>query len=145
MVSSLLTPCRISCLSSRLPSKHRRFAIISHRSLLLTKVSLYRVSIPAVQKYLREYTPFIIPECGEAYNHNNGTPHIEHVISRQINTIPTSQSQLRRLWGKLFYWAIMIINLKPAYNNPTITRYEAYLQTKPDLRAIRLLPIFSTL
>ena len=39
----------------------------------------------------------------------------------------------------------MIIKLKPAYNNPTITRYEAHLQTKPDLRAIRLLPIFSTL
>ena len=39
----------------------------------------------------------------------------------------------------------MIINLKPAYNNPTITRYEVYLQTKPDLCAIRLLPIFSTL
>jgi hypothetical protein len=44
-----------------------------------------------------------------------------------------------------FYWAIMIINRKPAYNNPTIIRYENYLQTKPDLRAIRLLPIFSTL
>jgi hypothetical protein len=123
--------------------------------------SLYRVSIPAVQKYLREHTPPIIPECGEAYNHNNGTPHIEHVI-RQIKELirfailyllrnPNfasfhfTRKQCLRLWGELFYWAIMIINLKPAYNNPTITRYEAYLQTKPDLRAIRLLPIFSTL
>jgi hypothetical protein len=124
--------------------------------------SLYRVSIPAVQKYLREHTPPIIPEYGEAYNHNNGSPHIEHVIMqikelfrfailyllRNPNFATTFHftcKQCLRLWGELFYLAIMIIDLKPAYNNPTIKRYEAYLQTKPDLRAIRLLPIFSTL
>jgi len=48
--------------------------------------SLYRVSIPAVQKFLRDHVPPITPECGEAYNHNNGTPHIEHVI-RQIKEL----------------------------------------------------------
>jgi hypothetical protein len=35
--------------------------------------------------------------------------------------------------------------LKPSYCNPRITSYEAYLTMKPDLRTIRLLPIFSTL
>jgi hypothetical protein len=35
--------------------------------------------------------------------------------------------------------------LKPAYNDPTITKYEAYYGRKPDLRATRLLPIFSVL
>jgi len=53
--------------------------------------------------------------------------------------------QILKLWGELFYWALAIINLKPAYNNPSITRYEAYLGVKPDLRVIRLLPIFSGL
>ena len=103
--------------------------------------SLYRVSIPAVQKYPREHTPPIIPEYGEAYNHNNGTPHIEHVIMQITELIRFAilyllrnpnfaifhftRKQCLRLWGELFYLAIMIINLKPAYNNPTITRYGA--------------------
>ena len=123
--------------------------------------SLFRVSIPAVQKFLREHNPPIIPECGEAHNHNNGTPYIEHII-RQIKELirfailyllrnPNFASfhftrrQCLRLWGELFYWAIAIINLKPSYSKPTITRYEHYLTIKPDLRTIRLLPIFSSL
>jgi hypothetical protein len=47
--------------------------------------------------------------------------------------------------GALFYWALIIINLKPAFNNPKITKYEAYHQKKLDLRMIHLLPIFSVL
>jgi hypothetical protein len=53
--------------------------------------------------------------------------------------------QIFKLWGELFYWALVIINLKPAFNNPRITKYEAFHQKKPDLRMIRLLPIFSVL
>jgi hypothetical protein len=118
--------------------------------------SLYRVSISAVQKFLREHVPPITPEFGEAYNYNNGTPQIEYVI-RQIkelirfailylfrnpnfSSFNFTRKQCLRLWGELFYWAIANIN------NPRITRYEeAFLTIKPDLRAIRLLPIFSTL
>ncbi len=123
--------------------------------------SLFRVSIAAVQKFLREHNPPITPECGEAHNHNNGTPYIEHII-RQIKELirfailyllrnPNFASfhftrrQCLRLWGELFYWAIAIINLKPSYSQPTITRYEHFLNIKPDLRTIRLLPIFSSL
>jgi hypothetical protein len=50
-----------------------------------------------------------------------------------------------KLRGELFYWALVIINLKPAFNNPKITKYEAFHQKKTDLRMIRLLPIFSVL
>eukprot|EP01037_Dinobryon_pediforme_P021392 gene21392-22250_t len=46
--------------------------------------SLFRVAVPAVQAYLKNQN--IIPECGEAYNHNNGTPYIEHSI-RQIKEL----------------------------------------------------------
>ena len=122
--------------------------------------SLFRVAIPEVQRYLKDEEN-IVPECGEAYNHNNGTPYIEHVI-RQIKelqrfavlyilrnpnfkTFKFTRIQIFKLWGELFYWALVIINLKPAFNNPKITKYEAYHQKKPDLRMIRLLPIFSVL
>ena len=123
--------------------------------------SLFRVAIPEVQKYLIDIEN-IVPECGEAYNHNNGTPYIEHVV-RQVKELqrfavlyilrnPNFQHfkftriQIFKLWGELFYWALIIINLKPAlFNNPKITKYEAYHQKKPDLRMIRLLPIFSVL
>ena len=122
--------------------------------------SLFRVAIPEVQKYLRE-DENIVPECGEAYNHNNGTPYIEHLI-RQIKELQRfavlyilrnpnfkdfkfTRVQIFKLWGELYYWALMIINLKPAFNDPTITKYQAFHQKKPDLRMIRLLPIFSVL
>ena len=122
--------------------------------------SLFRVAIPEVQKYLRE-DENIVPECGEAYNHNNGTPYIEHLI-RQIKELQRfavlyilrnpnfkdfkfTRVQIFKLWGELYYWALMIINLKPAFNDPKITKYQAFHQKKPDLRIIRLLPIFSVL
>ena len=122
--------------------------------------SLFRVAIPDVQRYLQDEEN-IFPECGEAYNHNNGTPHIEHVI-RQIKELlrfavlyilrnpnfknfKFTRIQILKLWGELFYWALVIINLKPAFNNPRITKYEAFHQKKPDFRMIRLLPIFSVL
>ena len=122
--------------------------------------ALFRVSLPEVIHYLKE-VEHIFPECGEAYNHNNGTPHIEHVI-RQIKELQRfamlyilrnpnlkhfqfTRIQILKLWGELFYWAIVIINLKPAYNDPTITKYGAYHGRKPDLHAIRLISIFSVL
>ena len=121
--------------------------------------SLFRVAVPAVQAYLKNQN--IIPECGEAYNHNNGTPYIEHTI-RQIkelqrfamlyilrnpnfHTFGFTRTQILKLWGELFYWALTIINLKPSFCSSSITKHEAYFNTKPDLRAIRLLPIFSAL
>ena len=45
----------------------------------------FRVSLPEVIHYLQG-VGHIFPECGEAYNHNNGTPHKEHVI-RQIKEL----------------------------------------------------------
>jgi hypothetical protein len=123
-------------------------------------VSLFHVAIPEVQKYLRE-DENIVPEFGEAYNHNNGTPYIEHLI-RQIKELQRfavlyilrnpnfkdfkfTRVQIFKLWGELYYWTLMIINLKPAFNDPTITKYQAFHQKKPDLRMIRLLPIFFVL
>ena len=47
--------------------------------------SLFRVALPEVQKYFNEEEN-VFPECGEAYNHNNGTPYIEHFI-RQIKEL----------------------------------------------------------
>ena len=38
--------------------------------------SLFRVAIPDVQRYLQDEEN-IFPECGEAYNHNNGTPYTQ--------------------------------------------------------------------
>ena len=123
--------------------------------------ALFRVAVPAVQQYLKEQDPPITPECGEAHNHNNGTPYIEH-LGRQLKELERfgvlyvlrnpnfskfkfTKVQILKLWGELFYWALFIINLKPAYNDPTKTRWEAYLGFKPDLRILRLLPIFSSL
>ena len=86
--------------------------------------ALFRVAVPAVQQYLKEQDPPIIPECGEAHNHNNGTPHIEH-LGRQLKELERfgvlyvlrnpnfskfkfTKVQILKLWGELFYWALFI-------------------------------------
>jgi hypothetical protein len=56
-----------------------------------------------------------------------------------------TKEQILKLWGELFYWSLIVINLKPSYNVKGITKYEAYHKIKPDLRTIRLLPIGSIL
>ena len=121
--------------------------------------SLFRVSVPAVQKYLQK--KLILSECGEAHNHNHGTTHIERVI-RSIKELqrfamlyilnnPNFKSfgftklQILKLWGDIFYWAITIINLKPCIAVPGKTKYEVFCKQKPDLRIIRLLPIFASI
>ena len=122
--------------------------------------SLFRVAIPAVQRYLNDEEN-IVTECGEAYNHNNGNPYIEHVICQikelqrfavlyilrnpNFKNLKFTRIQILKLWDELYYWALVIINLKPEFNISRITKYEAYHQKKPDLRMIRLLPIFSVL
>ena len=72
------------------------------------------------------------------YYTSYGTP-----ISRTSSS--PGRLQIFKLCGELFYWALVVINLKPAFNDPAITKYQAYYQKKPDLRMIRLLPIFSVL
>lgn len=121
--------------------------------------SQFRVATPAVQQFLED--SHIGIELGEAYNHNVGTPHIEKTL-RQIQELirfamlyvlrnPNfrhfgfSKVQVLKLWGEIFYWAIAVINLKPSFPDPAITKYEYFTKRKPDLRAIRLLPIFSSL
>jgi hypothetical protein len=54
-----------------------------------------------------------------------------------------TQLQIYQLWGELFNWAIVVINLKPSPKNSTVTRYFLFYGRKPDLRTLRLLPIFS--
>jgi hypothetical protein len=120
--------------------------------------SLFRVSDPEVQGYLREHG--IRNECGEAYNHNHGTSHIERVIrtikelqrfatlyilhNPNFPTMGFTKLQILKLWGELFYWALAVINLKPSPADLTKTKCEMFLGMKPDLREVRLLPIFAS-
>jgi hypothetical protein len=121
--------------------------------------SHFQVMIPVVTKYLISET--ITPITAEAYNHNNGTPHLDadikqiHQLIRfaflyilrnpNMKHLKFTRTQILKLWGELFYWALTVINLKESPNNPGITRYEAFHHVVPDLRKIRLLPIFAIL
>ena len=121
--------------------------------------SHFRVFLPAVETFLEAEK--IRSEVGEAYNHNNGTSHIERAI-RSIKELirfailyifnnPNfkhfgfTKTQVLKLWGDLFYWSLTIINLKPCVNVSDKTKFEVFYKKKPDLRSIRLLPIFSVL
>jgi hypothetical protein len=121
--------------------------------------SHFQVMIPPVTKYL--INEKIKPITAEAYNHNNGTPHLDadikqiHQLIRfaflyilrnpNLKHLKFTRIQILKLWGELFYWALTVINLKESPLNPGITRYEAFHHVVPDLRKIRLLPIFAIL
>ena len=122
--------------------------------------SEYRVLLPAAQQYLLKEK--IKPEVGEPYNHDNGNEVIERIIraikelilmaimyilnNPNFNLIGFTQHEIFQLWGELFNWAIVICNLKICPNSSTvITKWEVYHGFRPDLRTIRLLPIFSVL
>ena len=119
--------------------------------------SKFRVMMPDVQGYFS--TNHIKTECGEAYNHNNGTSHVEEIIKQiqqlicfaflyilhnpNFNKIGFTRIQILKLWGEIFYWSITVINLKPSPNDPMKSRFELFYNLKPDLRTIRLFPIFA--
>ena len=119
--------------------------------------SKFRVMQPDVQKFL--LSQHITFECGEAYNHNNGTSHVEETIKQikqlicfaflyilnnpQFDQIGFTRLQILKLWGEIFYWSIAVINLKPSPNDNSKSRYEVFLRVVPDLRNIRLFPIFA--
>ncbi len=95
----------------------------------------------------------------EPYNHARGGAVVEvsirlikqliRLATMYVLTNPNFSSfgfekvDIFRMWGELFGWAIIMINLKPSPNNPKITRYEAYYGKKPNVHNIRVLPIFS--
>ena len=119
----------------------------------------YRVLIPDAQRYLLKHK--IEVEVGEPYNHDHGNAYIErgnrsvkelilfatlYILNNpNFNLLGFTQHEIFTLWGELFNWAITINNLKICPNDPTQTKYEVYHKRKPDLREIRILPIFSVL
>lgn len=119
--------------------------------------SMFRAKITAVQALLD--AEGINSECGEPYNHDNGTTHIERV-GRTIHELQRfalmyvlknpnfkdfgfSKLDILKLWGELFYWSLVIINMKPSPADPTKTKFEVFHGRKIDFREYRLLPIFS--
>ena len=121
--------------------------------------SMFKVMTPAVDAYLIKKS--IDAEVSEPYTHNNGTCHIERVIrtvqelmrfamlyvlnNPNFASFGFTKKQILKCWGNIFLWAINLINLKPCVQVPSKTKYEVYHNVKPDLRAIRILPIFCSL
>ena len=121
--------------------------------------SMFKVMTPAVDAYLIKKS--IEAEISEPYTHNNGTCHIERVIrtvqelmrfamlyvlnNPNFVSFGFTKKQILKCWGNIFLWAIQLINLKPCVQVPSKTKYEVYHAVKPDLRALRILPIFCSL
>jgi hypothetical protein len=119
----------------------------------------FKVDTPEVVAFLQE--KHIAFHGAEPYNHSNGTPHVERIIgvikakmrmavqyilrNPNLKYLGFTNQQVLQLWGELFYWAIVVINLKECPNVPGKTRYEVFNGRKPNIQEIRLLPIFSVL
>lgn len=121
--------------------------------------SHFQVMTPAVEQYLQDNR--IESECAMPHDHNYGTSRIERTVrtvhelirfallyilhNPNFPTFGFTKIQVLKLWGELFYWAIMLINLKQSPADKLKTKYEVFYHRKPDLRDHPLLPIFSSL
>lgn len=119
----------------------------------------FRVATAAVVALLRRNK--IAFRGAEPSNHSNGTPHVERIIgviqekmrmavqyilrNPNLKYLEFSKKNILQLWGELFHWAIVIINLKECPHVKGKTRYEVFHKKKPNIQEIRLLPIFSVL
>lgn len=119
--------------------------------------SMFQVFTPEVEGYLLEKG--IQSHRAEPYNHSNGTEHVENVIGTikrkmgmavnyilrnpNFHLLQFSKLQVLKMWGELFYWAIITINLSRCVNNLKLTKYEMFRRVRPNIQEIRLLPIFS--
>lgn len=121
--------------------------------------SMFQVMTPEVEKYLLDHR--IESECAMPHNHNYGTNRIERTLrtiqelirfamiyilfNPNFETFGFTKTQVLKLWGELFHWAILLINLKQSPCDPKKTKYEVFLGIPPDLRNFPLLPIFASL
>lgn len=119
--------------------------------------SQFSVIVPEVQRYLNSEKIYM--QCGEAYNHDNGLT----VSERTVRTVKElmrfavlyilnnpnfvnlgfTRKQIFQLWGELFSWSLWVIRLKRFKKDNSKTKFEVYNGKQPDLREIRLLPIFA--
>ena len=114
----------------------------------------------AVELYLADLN--VISERVEAYKHNHGGSRIEragryvkesidfgilYALSRLAVQALTrfTGKDIKRLFGELFYWSLVVNYFKPSLNNPGITKWKDFSGMDPDLRFYRLLPIMSVL
>ena len=121
--------------------------------------STYQVWTPEAASYL--LSEEIEAERSEPNNHERGSPTVERMIrmiKEQINMAiiflirnPNFHEfgfdllDIYKLWGELFFWSIVVINLKPCPHCSTKTRFEVFFNKKPNFQQIRLLPIFSVI
>ena len=121
--------------------------------------AMFKIVTPEVDKYLIREA--VKPEISEPYTHNNGSTHIERVIrtiqelmrfammyvlkNPNFSSLGFTKKHILKCWGNIFLWSINLVNLKPCVHVPSKTKYEVYHNEKPDLRKIRLLPIFCSL
>ena len=110
--------------------------------------SEFQVIVPEVQAYLNKH-------------HNNGLTMCERMIrsvkelirfamlyilnNPNFPNLGFTRRQIFQLWGELFYWSLWVIRFKKCPNVEGKTRYEVWHKEVPDLRKIRLLPIFAIL
>ena len=111
------------------------------RQLLLSRHIRYQRSVP--------------------YNHSIGTSEAESTVRyiKRLQRLANAAGKLNpalkhlgyteldidRSWGETFHWAVTLLLTRPAWNNPSITRYEAGTGHRFNIQTIPLLPIFSSL
>ena len=121
--------------------------------------STFRVDTPAVRRLLLQR--HIRFQRAVPHNHALGNSQAESTVryikrlQRLANGIAKSNPAIRHLgyteldidrcWGETFHWAVTLLLTRPAWNNPSITRYEAGTGRKFNIQTLPLLPIFSCL
>ena len=117
----------------------------------------YRVSDTKSMELLLENN--IKFDQAEPYNHSNGLAlpenagkNIKQLKRMAITYLMTNKyvmdyfkwkpTQYLQLWGEAVHWAALVLSLRPSPGDPSVSRYQMFMNIVPNVQDIRLLPIF---
>ena len=157
LVMSLADPLKDVKVTVEEYSKDRKSIELFAADQGIVTQSQYHVIVPEVVAYLTKLK--IAVERAEAHSHDRGGSHVERAVrtikelirfavlyvfnNPNFSKFGFTKMQIFQLWGELFHWAVCVMRLKRSRNEEGKSKYEAYHGIPPDLRGMRLLPIFS--
>ena len=116
--------------------------------------SMFDIFTPKAQAYL--LSQHIRYLRGEAYNHAIGGSVVENTIRQikrlmrvafaymlqnpNVKLLGWEQNDLLKLWLEVFFWAIVIINLRECKSVAGVCRYEIFFNERFNMQRVRLYP-----
>lgn len=149
---------KVKTLYDRFKSVGTKIDILGADDAEISKSDLRIFTTETLQFVFDQGTKFLSVEPN---SHANGGQyvevsgqHVKNVMRKAFRIVFSNPKVLKinwtvillvRLWGEIFFWALMVINLTECPNCPGKTRFEVFMKSVPDMQQIRMFPILCML